>query len=386
MSASASNLTSLTAWPSLSVAPAVFLMAHKLDVGGTQRHLSQVAAALSQRRFNVYLGCNSAQGYFGEKLTAEWDIAEFGLGRGFFSRKAVSSTLALARYLRQSRIDIAHSFSFYSNLMMIPAARMAGVPVVIGSHRQLGDLLSKFKFRSQIAAFELCDRVVCNSIATATQLIVEGLLPSKAVVLPNGVGPQIFAVGKTRTHCSGGGEIKVGMIARMSAPKDHDLFLAAAARLCKATRHIQFFLAGDGPERPRLQKVAEQMGLKDRVTFLGQCSDVAHLLSTFDISVLVSNSESAPNSVTEAMAAGLPVIATRVGGIPEIISEGETGLLVSPGDAAQLADAIEFLADNPEARVRMGKNSYAHAIEHFSMDRMSDLYEQLYRRGLHEKC
>jgi hypothetical protein len=101
---------------------------------------------------------------------------------------------------------------------------MAGVPVVIGSHKHLGDLLGRVKFRSQIAAFEVCDRIVRNSTASATQLILEGLSPSKAVVLPNALGPESFAVGKARTHASDSGDIKIGMIARMSTPKDHVYF------------------------------------------------------------------------------------------------------------------------------------------------------------------
>ncbi len=386
MSLAASNSAPHAPCPnSKGTAATVFLMAHKLEMGGTQRHMLQVATALADGHFNVRLGCNSVREYFADTLDAELEIAEFRIGNGLFSRKALASAGALVRYLRQHRVSIAHSFSLYSNLMMIPAARMAGVPVVIGSHRQLGDLVGRFQFRFQIALFGLCDRIVCNSSAAATVLILEGLPPKKIVVLPNAVDPEIFAIGARRTRTSRSGKIRVGMIARMSPPKDYPLLLTAAAQLCKANREIEFLFAGDGPDRLQLQSMAKQLGLTNHIRFLGQCSDVASLLSMLDICVLVSNSESAPNSVTESMAAGVPVIATRVGGIPEIISDGETGLLVDPGDATQLADAIDFLADNPEARARLGQNSFVYAVEHFSTAHMRELYEQLYEKCMDEQ-
>jgi glycosyltransferase involved in cell wall biosynthesis len=124
--------------------------------------------------------------------------------------------------------------------------------------------------------------------------------------------------------------------------------------------------------------MARQMGLTSQVTFLGQCPDIAGFLANLDISVLVSSSESSPNAITESMAAGLPIVATRVGGIPEILSHGETGLLVPVGNDVQLADAIEYLADNPDVRARLGQNALEFAVQHFRLDHVCHLYEQLY--------
>jgi glycosyltransferase involved in cell wall biosynthesis len=169
------------------------------------------------------------------------------------------------------------------------------------------------------------------------------------------------------------------MIARMSAAgKDHRLLLRATARLRNKSRSLQLFFAGDGPERLQIENMARQMGLTSQVRFLGQCPDIAGFLANLDISVLVSSSESSPNAITESMAAGLPIVATRVGGIPEILSHGETGLLVPVGNDVQLADAIEYLADNPDVRARLGQNAREFAVQHFRLDHVCHLYEQLY--------
>jgi glycosyltransferase involved in cell wall biosynthesis len=358
--------------------PTVFLMANDLEMGGTQKHFAQLAKAL-HGNFRVRLGCNRRQGYFAEALRTEWEIAEFELGGSFFSSKALHSARALARYLRLNEVRIAHSFSFYSNLMMIPVARMARVPIVIGSHRQLGDLLTPLQFTAQLTVLKLCDRIVCNSQAAAQRLVMRGLSPTKTVVIPNAVSPEIFAVGNRGKQALRGSPANVGMIARISAAgKDHALLLRAAARLRNQSRSIQLFLAGDGPQRLQLESLTQQMGLASQVTFLGQCPDLAGLLAKLDISVLASSSESSPNAITESMAAGLSIVATRVGGIPELISHGENGLLVPVGDEVQLAEAIWYLAENPEVRARFGQNAFDFASRYFRLNHVCRLYEKLY--------
>jgi glycosyltransferase involved in cell wall biosynthesis len=371
-----SSLRACVAEPDCST---VFLMANDLEMGGTQKHLAQLATALNGRKFRVRLGCIRRQGYFAETLSTEWDIAEFRLGGSFFSRKALNSARALARHLHAHGVSVAHSFSFYSNIIMIPVARMAGVPIVIGSHRQLGDLLTRLQFNAQTALLQLCDRIVCNSQAAAEQLATRGLSPNRLVVIPNAVSPEIFGVGHTRKQSSRASIVRVGMIARMSAAgKNHALLLRAAARLRSKSRNIQFFLAGDGPQRLQLESMTQKMGLTSHVKFLGERRDLGELLANLDISVLASSSESSPNAITESMAAGLPIVATRVGGIPEIISHGETGLLVPVNDDVRLADAIEYLAENPKVCVRLGRNAREFAVRHFRLDHVCNLYEQLY--------
>jgi len=356
----------------------VFLMANTLEMGGTERHLSQLATGLNERKFRVELGCIRRQGSFAETLGTKWEVAEFGLGGSFFSRPALKSARALARHLLVRGVSVAHSFSFYSNLLMIPVARLARVPVVIGSHRQLGDLLTPLQFDSQNAVFRLCDRVVCNSKAAADRLTTRGLSPEKIAIIPNAVSPEIFSIALARKRWPVARPFRVGMMARMSVSKDYALLLRAAARLRSRSLNIQFFLIGDGPQRPELESMTRTMGLTGQVNFLGERRDLVDVLAQLDISVLASSSESSPNAITESMAAGLPVVASGVGGIPELISHGRNGLLMPLDDHVALAASIECLAENPNLCAWLGRNAYEFAHQHFRLEHVFSLYEQLY--------
>lgn len=172
----------------------VFLMIDDLQTGGSERQFAALARALCRDSFRVGLGCMRRKGAFLEGMD---DIAEFDVGGSFFTLQAQRAYFALARHLRLRRVAVAHSFDFYSNLMLIPVARLAGVPVVIGSQRQLGDLLTGAKRRVQSAVFRLCDRVVCNSRAAADRLLDQGLSESKLVVIPNGLPPRSVRAGGT---------------------------------------------------------------------------------------------------------------------------------------------------------------------------------------------
>lgn len=149
--------------------PTVFLMANEFAAGGTEMQFITLARALQREKFDLRLGCIRRRGPLSDALVSE-PIAEFPLDGGFITATSLHSALALARYLRKEKVAVAHSFSFYSNLLMIPVARASGVPVVIGSHRQLGDMLTPLQRYAQRACFRDCDRVVCNSRAAAERV------------------------------------------------------------------------------------------------------------------------------------------------------------------------------------------------------------------------
>jgi glycosyltransferase involved in cell wall biosynthesis len=362
----------------------VFLMANDLGMGGTQKHLAILAEALNQETFRVEFGCLQRRGCLAQSLSREWDITEFPLGGSFLSRQALSSARSLSRYLRAREVRIAQAFSFYSNILMIPAARMAGVPVVIGSQRQLGDLLTSLQFSAQAVVFQLCDAIVCNSQAAAERLKPWGLA-RKLVVIRNAVSEDIFRVGELRRRARTPGIARVGMISRMSASKNHALLIRAAARLSDTHPGIKFFLVGDGPERFQLENMTREMGLTGHINFLRERLDLGNVLADLDISVLTTSSESCPNALTESMAAGLPTLATRVGGISELICHGKTGLLVAPDDDVRLAQEIAYLADNPDVSEQLARNGRQFALQHFRLEQARDAYMQLYAELLDRK-
>lgn len=353
----------------------LFLMLNTFETGGSERQFVAVTGALDRHQFNVRLGCVVRLGPLLEKVAA---VEEFPLGGSFLSLRAQLSRAALGRYLWRERIRVAHSFDFYTNLLLLPTARLVRVPVVIGSHRQLGDLLTPRQFRAQAASFRFCDRVVCNSRAAAERLLEQGLREEKIVIIPNGLEPELFAAAVPALPKSSG-RLRVGMIARMNArSKHHALFLRAAGRLAPKFPNVEFLLAGDGPLREELEALAREAGIADRVSFLGDRRDIPQLLASMDISVVPSRSESLSNAVLEAMAAGVAVVATNVGGTPEVISDRETGLLVPPDEENELAAAMERFITEPGLRAGCARKAKELASAKFSLESVAERYQSLY--------
>lgn len=357
-------------------------MTNTLETGGSERQFVTMAKALDRGMFSVDLGCLRPQGPF---LSEVEGIVRFAAGGSLFGLRSLRSRLALARFFRQRKTAVAQSFDFYSNLMLIPAARLAGVPVVLGSHRQLGDLLTGTQSRAQNAMFRLCNRVVCNSHAAAKRLKSAGIPGSRLVVIPNGLPDELFAdvlpALPREPHV-----VRIGMISRMNHPvKHHDLFLRVAARLAPRIPQLRFVLVGDGPLRPALEALAQQLEIADRADFLGDRRDIPAVFASLDISVLPSASESLSNVIMESMAAGVPVVAANVGGNPELVQNGKTGFLFSPGDEQQFAAALETLVAQPELRKQFGATARQQALAEYTIPRIRDRYQELYRSLLAEK-
>lgn len=367
---------------SIGARPSVFLMTQDFQTGGSERQFTLLAGALPQGPFDVHLGCVRRRGKIPPGLK---DLPEFRLGGNVFSLRAWRSRVSLKRYLRERRIAIAHSFDLYSNLMLIPAARWAGVPVVIGSQRQLGDLLSPLQSAGQATLFRLCDYVVCNSRAAADRLQDRGLPARKLAVVPNMLSADVFDPVQPALPRESD-RVRIGMVARMNHPvKNQPSFLRAAARLVQKFPQVEFVLVGDGPLRPGLEQMCEQLDLGRRMQFLGERHDIPAVLASLDISVLTSRSESLSNVILESMAAGLPVVATRVGGNASLVRNGQTGLLVPPDDEEKLAAALELLLTQPQLRLEYGQLARQVARTSFGPDDVRAQYEQLYLQALEKK-
>ena len=234
------------------------------------------------------------------------------------------------------------------------------------------------QFATQLAAFWLCDRVICNSRAAADRLIDAGLPESKISLIRNGLPREAFA--ETIPEMPRDPRmLRVGFIARMNhAVKNHAGFLRAASRLASKFSAVEFVLVGDGPLRSNLEHLAKRLGIADRTRFMGERLDVATVLATLDVSVMFSYSESLPNVVLESMAAGVPVIASRVGGIPEIVCDGTTGLLVAPGDEDGLASAMERLLTSPSLWRECSHRALELVNARFRIEDLAREYELLY--------
>ncbi len=371
--------TATTGTPIASL-PGVFLMIDSLQTGGSERQFVALSRAVDRSQFRVSLGCIQAIG----PLLQGLQIDEFPLGGNLYGFRSWQMRIDLGRHMRSNSVSLAHAFDFYSNLTLVPAARLARIPVVIGSQRQLGDLLTPARSRAQLMIFHWCDAVVCNSQAAAKRLIDAGLPERKTRVIWNGLAPESFS-GAVPALAPRPGGLRVGMIARMNERvKNHSLLLRAAARLQTTNPNVEYILVGDGQLRPELEREAASLGLSDRVKFLGDRRDVPAILTSLDVSVLSSDSESLSNAVIESMAAGVPVVATSVGANPELL-DGGRGILVPVRDDAALAAALSNLLNDGALRAQMGQNCRTFAQENFTLDKMRRSHEQLYMELLSRK-
>jgi len=356
-------------------------MINTFETGGSERQFTVLARNLASPQFETHLGCVSRRGPLAANFA---DAQPFPLGGSLYGWRSLRTRLNLSRHLRDHKVRVAHSFDFYTNLTLIPAARIARVPVVIGSHRQLGDLMTPGQFRAQMAAFRWCDAVVCNSQAAAGRLIGAGLSTNKIAVIGNALPAAAFTAAPASLP-KRPGVVRVGMVARMNHRyKNHSGFLRVAARIHNHMPEVEFLLVGDGPLRQELEREAASLGLGAAAIFLGDRQDMPAVLASLDVAVLTSDSESLSNVVLEAMAAGLPVVAYGVGGNSELLSD-QRGALIPGGNETSFADAVENLVVDPDLRQQLGRNARHFAQDNFSLDRVRQRYVELYVRLLQKK-
>ncbi len=359
----------------------LFLMINTFETGGSERQFTVLAQNLTPPQFHTHLGCVSRRGPLAHNFP---DAAQFPLGGSLYGWQSLRTRLNLTRHLRNHQVQVAHAFDFYANLTLIPAAKLARVPIVIGSHRQLGDLMTPGQFRAQAAAFRWCDAVVCNSQAAADRLIAAGLSPHKIAVIGNALPTAAFTATPAALP-KRPGVARVGMVARMNHRyKNHSGFLRIAAQIHQHMPDVEFLLVGDGPLRQELEREAASLGLGASAIFLGDRQDMPAILASLDVAVLTSDSESLSNVALEAMAAGLPMIAYGVGGNSELLSD-QRGALIPAGNETSFADAVEKLLADSALREQLGSNALRFTQENFSLDRVRQRYVELYVSLLQKK-
>jgi glycosyltransferase involved in cell wall biosynthesis len=359
------------------------------ETGGTERQFTGLSMALDADRFDLRVACLRREGPFLDAFTERGIPVEEFTFPTFFSAAFGRQVLRLARYLSRERVQVVQGYGLYGNLLAIPAARLAGVPVAIASVRDRGVYLTASQKRVQRFACQFADCVLANAESVREWLVEGGYDGSRIKVIRNGidlarfVNPAPPAPGQGLRESLGlplDSPVVVAL-ARLNPSKGLDHLLDAAAHLAERHPAARFVFIGGGPDaayRATLDARAASLGIADRVRFIGERTDVAPLLGQATISVLPSLSEALPNSVLESMAAGVPVVATRVGGIPEVIEDGVTGLLVPPGDSRALADAIGRLLDTPSWACAMGRSGRETAVQRFSTERMVRATEEVY--------
>jgi glycosyltransferase involved in cell wall biosynthesis len=333
----------------------------------------ELSSRLDRRRFRVHLACFHREGAWAAHAETVADsVTEFPIA-SFRSRRTWRQAAAFSAWCRARAIALVHACDLYANVFALPAALAAGVPHRIGSRRELNPDKPAGLIVLQRLAYSCAHRVVANSGAAAARLRQEGVPGRKVARVPNGIDLARFAP-PVRTAAIR----RLVTVAAFRPEKGHDVLVAAAAEALAAEPGLSLTLVGDGPTRPAIESQARKLGVGARIRFIGHAEDVASVLRCHDAFVLPSFSEAFPNAVVEAMATALPVVATRVGGIPELVDHGRTGVLVPPGRADSLARAIVELVRRPEVAHAMGQEACADVAARFSIDRMVAGFESLY--------
>jgi glycosyltransferase involved in cell wall biosynthesis len=372
----------------------------RLNIGGPAIHVVNLTAGLDPMRFESMLVTGTESPGEGSML----DLARARgvtpviipgmVGEATLNQRDLKALLALYRLFRRERPHIVHTHTAKAGVLGRVAARLAGVPVVVHTfhghvlHGYYSPLKNWLLRRAERGLGLLSDRLVTVSEQVKRDLVRYGVAGAqKITVIPLGLDLEPFLAGagqrgKLRRELGlTDGEPLVGIVGRIFPIKNHRLFLEAAARVAKELDSARFLVVGDGVLRPAMEDYAQALGLASRVMFTGWRRDLPVIYPDLDVLVISSNNEGTPVSAIEAMAAGCPVVATGVGGLPDLIADGETGCLVPARDPAALATRILKLLRERDTASRIAKTAQATVAERFGVERLcrdvEDLYEEL---------
>jgi glycosyltransferase involved in cell wall biosynthesis len=346
--------------------------------GGAELMMLELAKELRARGHTVLpVGLSAGTGWLGARFVAAgFEPVSFELRRPL----DLAAVRELTTILRDFRADVVHSHEFTMAIYGAAAAKRANARHVITMH---GGLYYAAAWRRRAAlrwATRRSHALVGVSDATASALErILGIDRSRLHVVPNGIPLRTGVRARLRTELAiAPGELLIVSVGNLYPVKGHAVLIDALAKLRERTGW-RLAIAGRGEEEARLRAQAATAGIGDRVHLLGFRDDVTDILAAGDLFTMPSLSEGLPLALVEAMSFGLPVVVTRVGGVPEVVTDGAEGLLVPPSDAGALASALgALLADSPR-RQKMGEAARTRALRDYALSTMADRYERLYR-------
>jgi glycosyltransferase involved in cell wall biosynthesis len=367
----------------------VLHLVNRFWIGGAERQFVE-RLRRHPAGFRAVVGCLEASGPMLDPVRAlGYEPEIFPLNGSMMQPNTAVQIARMAALIRAEGIRIVHSTDFNTNLLGLAAARLAGAKAIV-SRVDLGHLRAGFgRWHRQAEKLNarLADLVVANADAVRQVCVrQEGVKPENCVVVRNGIDLAQFdaevARGLQPPLPVPDGAPVVAVIGNLWPVKGHRTLVEAVSRLPPELHHVRFLCAGEGPEREHLTARIAQLGLRDRVILLGHRLDVPAILARAQAACLCSSAEGLSNALMEAMAARLPVVATRVGGNPELIQEGENGFLVPYADPDALAATLAALLSAPEDAREMGLRGRKRVEAELSMERMADGHGALYRRAL----
>lgn len=361
---------------------------HSLHMGGAEMLAARLARQM-RTTYRFLFVCLDELGTLGEQLRGEGFPVEVLHRRAGWDWR---SSLRLARLIRREKVQLLHAHQ-YTPFFYTLTARWLGrrVPILFTEHgRHFPDYPRRKRILFNRLAIGRRDRVIGVG-QTVRQAVInnEGIRGDRVGVIYNGIDTDAFARnGHDRDSLRRAmgvepDDLVLIQVARLDYLKDHATAVRAVERVAARRPEVKLVLIGDGPEREKIEAEVRQRRLGEQIRFLGLRTDVARLLPAADLFLLTSISEGIPLTVIEAMSAGLPVVSTGVGGVGEIVIDGETGLLAPSGDDGALAEHILQLADDPDRRRRMGEIGCRRAADVFSEKQMHAAYRRLYEEMLH---
>jgi len=373
----------------------------RLNMGGPALHVAYLTAGLAERGYETTLVAGSlargedSMAFVADELGIEVERID-ELHREISPVRDAVAILRLARLIRRVRPHILHTHTAKAGAVGRLAALVAGdarPPIVV--HTFHGHVLRGYFDPVRTAGFRLLERWLARSttalVAVSPQvrddLVSLGVAPRErfAVVrlgieLEQRVAVERNGRGESRRILGiGPDRFAVGWIGRMTGVKRTDDVLRAFRRLRDRGVEACLCMIGDGPDRPAVERRAHELGIMRDTLFLGYQEEVAPFYAAFDAMILPSINEGTPVSAIEALAAGRPVVATRVGGVPDVVRDGEDGFLVEAGDVDALAERLARLASDPELRERLGAAGRARVVPRYSVERLVDDVDRLYR-------
>lgn len=358
----------------------VMQVTYSLDLGGAEIFLLHLVEKMDRARFRPMVCSFQSGGFLKPRFEA--------LGVPVFEVEKKEGNdwrlyPKLARLFRKERVDIVHTHNSYMWLYGAPVGRWAGARIVHTEHSNIPKEKWKMKWASKGLA-RITGKMIADSKNVSDYMIHETGLPSQKIrVIYNGIDLERFerktdVLAARRRLGLAEKDRVIGIVARLAPVKNHALLIDAFRVVVKQTPHVKLLIVGDGELRKDLEKQSERLGLGKQVEFLGAREDIPEILPLMDLFVLSSESEGLSISLLEAMAAGLPVVATRVGGTPELVLHGETGLLVPSGRPLDLADTIIRLLAQPALVAQYGRAGRERARRFFNLKRMVSEYEGVY--------
>lgn len=366
----------------------VMFVITSMPVGGAETLLVELVRRMDRGRFWPEVCCLKTPGPLGETLQQEVPVWSGLLAHKYDLRALPRLALLLQRRRTDAVVTVGTGGDkmFWGRL----AGWLAGAPVICSALHSTG-LPDRVERLNRLLE-PITDAFIAVARPHAQYLVEhEGCPAPKVRVIPNGVDVERFrpqppsASLRAALDLPSGAPV-VGMVAALRPEKNHELFLQAAASVLAEIPQAHFLIVGDGPQRHSLETLAGQWGVAPAVHFLGTRSDIPEILALCDVLVLSSHMEANPVSILEAAACGKPVVATRVGSVPETVHHGKTGYLVPPGDAATMADRIVWLLCNPWQARAMGQAARQHVLAHGCIERMVEGYEELLASIYTAKC